>query len=120
MSSQVVKKPEFVLLEPFINSNLSSNHSIFNFFRPEIYLLDNPTSSLDTKVTAGVFNAITQHPKLMNKTFIITSNDYKLLEYCDRVIYLSDGRIQFNGTPEDYSATGIDSNLKKYLEEKKN
>jgi ABC-type multidrug transport system ATPase subunit len=74
---------------------------------------------LDTKVTAQVFECITNHPDLKEKTFIVSSNDYKLLEYSHRVIYMKEGRILFNGSPEEYKNLSFDFNYAKYLANKK-
>lgn len=69
-------------------------------------------------MTAAVFENIIENTLLKDKTFIITANNYKVLEYADRVIFLERGSITFNGTVQQFKNSNIDPNLRVYLDGK--
>ena len=48
---------------------------------------------------------IKNHEYWSKKTYLIVSNNLKTLNYCDKVIYMHKGRIQFFGTPEKFKKT---------------
>lgn len=62
-----------------------------------------------------MFGQITNNPVLKDKTFIITANNYKVLDYADRVVFMEHGRILFNGSVEEFKKSKIDPNLAIYL-----
>ena len=63
-------------------------------------MLDDPTSSLDNKVTVEIMKAINKDP-WKEKTFILSTNNTKLLEFVDRVIYIENGSIRYFGSFEE-------------------
>lgn len=64
---------------------------------PDILVMDEPTASLDSKARRKVINLL----KGFEHTRIITSHDLDMiLEVCSRVILVSKGRIQADGTAE--------------------
>ena len=69
---------------------------------PEIYLLDEPSSNLD--MTA--IGELREHLKLIKsqgKTVVVAEHRlYYLLDAADRVLYLEDGRIAGDWTPEQF------------------
>ena len=69
---------------------------------PEIYLLDEPSSNLD--MTA--IGELREHLKLIKsqgKTVVVAEHRlYYLLDAADRIIYLEDGRIAGDWTPEQF------------------
>lgn len=78
---------------------------IFNLilFSPDIFILDDPTSSLDNTVSHQVMKSIKEDWD--EKTFIITTNNFGLLSYFDRVIMIDNGKIIHFGTPEEIKKT---------------
>lgn len=69
---------------------------------PEIYLLDEPSSNLD--MTA--IGELREHLKLIKsqgKTVVVAEHRlYYLMDAADRIIYLEDGRIAGDWTPEQF------------------
>lgn len=63
-----------------------------------ILLMDDPFSNLDNATARGILNNLI--PELEDRTWILVSHDVQLLTRCDRVIVLSEGRIQQKGDPE--------------------
>ncbi len=65
---------------------------------PEVILMDEPTSALDPYNRRIVINTIRE----LKQTKIITSHDLDMiLDTCDRVILLSDGRIAADGPADE-------------------
>ena len=91
----------------------------FLIFSPDLFILDDPTSSLDNKVTADIMRAITEKP-WDERTFVLSTNNTKLLDFVDRVIFMDRGQISFNGTPEEFrNNPSFQSYLKDSAEENK-
>jgi len=69
---------------------------------PEVLFLDEPTASLDPDIAAKVRHVLLRLQKERNLTMIYTShNMYEIEAMCDRVLFLSRGRIVVEGTPEE-------------------
>ena len=60
-------------------------------------LLDDPTSSLDNKVTSNIINRICRHPRWSQKTYIISTRKISVLKKMDKVIFMEDGKVSFFG-----------------------
>ena len=60
---------------------------------PSILILDEPTSALDIDTENIFLNTIY---KLKNKTIIIVSHRESVLNKCDKVLNLNDGKISEN------------------------
>ena len=69
---------------------------------PEIYLLDEPSSNLDM----AAISELREHLKFIKaqgKTIIIAEHRlYYLMDVADRIIYMEDGRIAGDHTPEQF------------------
>jgi ABC-type multidrug transport system ATPase subunit len=70
-------------------------------YSPDIFILDDPTSSLDNKVTVDIMKVITKKP-WNEKTFVLSTNNTKLLEFVDRILLIEKGRIKFDGNFNDF------------------
>ena len=69
--------------------------------KPEIMLFDEPTSALDPEFTSEVLRTIKELAE-ENMTMIIVTHEMAFArEVADRVIFMADGKIQEEGTPED-------------------
>jgi ABC-2 type transport system ATP-binding protein len=68
--------------------------------RPELLLLDEPTASLDPAAAQTVRQQIRELARKENCGILWTShNMYEVEEVCDRVLFLSHGRILLEGDP---------------------
>jgi len=89
---------------------------------PEVILLDEPTSALDPQMVDEVLNVIRDLAK-MGITLIIVTHEMRFAkEISDRIIFLKEGMLREEGTP-DKIFTAPDSEemqifLKKYLEDR--
>jgi ABC-2 type transport system ATP-binding protein len=65
--------------------------------RPDIYLLDEPTTGLDAESSELLLKHLKEQTQL-GKTVIISSHDIQLLEFfCDKILFLRDGKMEFYG-----------------------
>lgn len=58
---------------------------------PEILLADEPTASLDSERGRAVVEMLSQEVKERNKAAIMVTHDTRMLDLCDRVVYMEDG-----------------------------
>lgn len=62
---------------------------------PDIIVADEPTGSLDSKTARDIMKIFLDLNK-KGKTIIIVTHDEQISSYCNRVIYIEDGRIDLN------------------------
>lgn len=83
------------------------------FFEPQkLILLDDPFSAVDI----GTEQKLIQNIKSLGKnghSFLVTTQRYSFLEHCDRVVYLEDGHILFDGKLSAFTAI---EKYRKFLE----
>lgn len=60
---------------------------------PDIILADEPTASLDSERGRKVVEMISTEVKSRNKAAIMVTHDERMLDVCDRVLYIEDGEI---------------------------
>jgi ABC-2 type transport system ATP-binding protein len=69
---------------------------------PEILFLDEPTASLDPDIAEKVRSALKGVQREKGVTIVYTSHNMREIELiCDRVIFLSHGRVVAQGTPRE-------------------
>lgn len=69
--------------------------------RPRLLLLDEPTASIDPATARRIRNHIAEVAEKTGAGVLWTShNMYEVAEVCDRVLFLSHGRILLSGEPE--------------------
>lgn len=66
---------------------------------PEILVLDDALSAVDTATEARIFDALLQ--KLPETTIILISHRISTVKNCDRIFVLQEGRIAENGTHDE-------------------
>jgi ABC-2 type transport system ATP-binding protein len=70
--------------------------------RPELLLLDEPTASLDPNITDKVRKLLRQIQEEQEMAMIYTSHNMRdIEEVCDRVLFIHNGRLIAEGTPQD-------------------
>ncbi len=62
--------------------------------RPAIVLADEPTGALDTHIARAVVQLMRQFNRERGQTFILVTHDPLVAEQTDRIVRLSDGRIE--------------------------
>jgi len=68
---------------------------------PEIFLLDEPTASLDWQAQREILGLVKKIHELKKLTTLIVTHDLKKAsEYCDRVVLMKEGRIWREGNPK--------------------
>ena len=73
----------------------------------KIIILDEPTNGLDQTIAKQIYELLNNLKKEDNITILMVSHDIeRALKYADNVIELKDGRITFNGNPEEYKKGG--------------
>ncbi len=73
--------------------------------RPRLLVLDEPTASLDPDVARRVRQGLLELSRTDGSALLVTSHDMSEVErLCDRVVFLSRGRVVANGSPADVSA----------------
>ncbi|MFJ7939428.1 ABC transporter ATP-binding protein [Peribacillus sp. NPDC096622] len=60
---------------------------------PEIILADEPTASLDSKRGRDVVEMLANEVKSRNKAAIMVTHDERMLDLCDRVVNITDGKV---------------------------
>jgi putative ABC transport system ATP-binding protein len=60
---------------------------------PQIILADEPTGNLDSHSSKEIMNMLTDLHKEQNITLIMISHDPNIAHYCQRILYIQDGRI---------------------------
>ena len=75
------------------------------FSNPKILLLDEPLAAMGVKEGSLILDLITQLKEQGNVSIIIIAHNYgQVLEVCDRVNLIQDGRITFDKRSDETSA----------------
>jgi putative ABC transport system ATP-binding protein len=67
--------------------------------RPAIILADEPTGALDTHIARAIIQMMRQFNRDRRQTFILVTHDPLVAEQTDRIIRLSDGRVESDTRP---------------------
>lgn len=60
---------------------------------PEIILADEPTASLDSDRGRDVVQMLADEVKLRDKAAVMVTHDQRMLDLCDRIVYIEDGKL---------------------------
>lgn len=83
--------------------------------KPDIIILDEPTSQLDPAGSEEIFKAIDKIKNLGITVIIVEQKMEKLADYCDKIILMHDGKVIDYDTPEkifsrdDLSSLGVEA-----------
>ncbi|AXI84343.1 amino acid ABC transporter ATP-binding protein [Xylella taiwanensis] len=82
---------------------------------PEVVIFDEPTSALDPLMTREVGSLIRQIQS-RHVTILCVTHDVRLAQMlCDRVIYLSRGRVCAEGSPDELSTYGASDEIRSFF-----
>lgn len=84
---------------------------------PQLILLDEPTSSLDPELVLGILDILKNLANEHKRTMIIVTHEMSFAkEIADRIIFMDDGRIIEEGTPEEIFSNPQNERTKRFLE----
>ena len=84
---------------------------------PKLILLDEPTSSLDPELVLGILDILRNLANEHKRTMIIVTHEMSFAkEIADRIIFMDDGRIIEEGTPEEIFSNPQNERTKRFLE----
>ncbi|WP_086775433.1 amino acid ABC transporter ATP-binding protein [Vibrio coralliirubri] len=83
--------------------------------QPELLLFDEPTSALDPEWVGEVLNLMKKLANQHQTMLVVTHEMQFAREVADRVIFMADGHIVEQGSPQDIFGNPQDSKLKKFL-----
>ncbi|GBG95743.1 amino acid ABC transporter ATP-binding protein [Ligilactobacillus salitolerans] len=69
---------------------------------PEYILLDEPTSALDPELEAEVLKVLADLAREKQSLVIVTHNLFFARQIADKIVFVEDGRIIFDGEPERF------------------
>ncbi len=73
--------------------------------RPDILVLDEPTSELDPQATAEVFEVVKRLSAGTDTSLIMIDHEPEIIaEWADRLLVLSEGRVAYDGPPQAFFA----------------
>ena len=71
---------------------------------PEVVLADEPVASLDPKISREILSLIRDAARERNATVLCSLHQVDLArEFGDRIVGMRDGKIVFDGTPEEFT-----------------
>ena len=82
---------------------------------PKVMLFDEPTSALDPEMVGEVLDLMKQLANEGMTMVIVTHEMGFAREVADRVLFVDEGKIKEEGTPDDVFANPQDSRLKEFL-----
>ncbi|EDP57467.1 amino acid ABC transporter ATP-binding protein [Vibrio sp. AND4] len=83
--------------------------------QPELLLFDEPTSALDPELVGEVLSLMKDLAK-QNQTMLVVTHEMQFAkEVADRVIFMAEGNIIEQGSPQDIFDNPQDPRLKKFL-----
>lgn len=88
--------------------------------QPQVMLFDEPTSALDPELTGEVL-AVMKQLATEGKTMIVVTHEMRFArEVADRVIFMSEGKIQEEGVPEEFFADPKTERARRFLRQIEN
>ena len=89
------------------------NAALAFLFSPELLILDEPTAALDPRASAALKDKI-RRDRDQGRTFVLTSHVLsELEELADRVVFLLEGRVVYQGSTADLLASAGATSLER-------
>lgn len=82
--------------------------------KPKAMLFDEPTSALDPELEAEVIRVMVDLARERRSLVVVTHNIGFARRVADRIVFLADGGIGFDGAPEDFFASDSER-IRRYL-----
>lgn len=82
---------------------------------PDVILFDEPTSALDPEMVGEVLELMKQLAQEGMTMVVVTHEMGFAREVADRVMFVDEGRVKEQGTPEEFFANPKDERLKEFL-----
>lgn len=82
---------------------------------PEVMLFDEPTSALDPEMVGEVLQVMRELANEGMTMVVVTHEMGFAREVADRVMFVDEGRVKEQGTPEEFFANPKDERLKEFL-----
>ena len=83
---------------------------------PKIILFDEPTSALDPEMIGEVTDLMKRIGEL-GITMIIVSHELNFIKrFCNKIVYMEEGKVVETGTPEEIFSNPKDDTLKNFIE----
>ena len=82
---------------------------------PDVMLFDEPTSALDPEMVGEVLELMKQLAHEGMTMVVVTHEMGFAREVADRVLFVDEGRVKEQGTPEEFFANPKDERLKEFL-----
>jgi len=77
---------------------------------PEVVLADEPVASLDPKISREILSLIRDAARERNATVLCSLHQVDLArEFGDRIVGMRDGKIVFDGTPEEFTDARVEA-----------
>lgn len=84
---------------------------------PKLILLDEPTSSLDPELVRGILEILKTLAEEHKRTMIIVTHEMRFArDIADRIVFIDDGRIIEEGSPEDIFTNPKNERTERFLE----
>lgn len=81
---------------------------------PDYLLFDEPTSALDPELEAEVIKVLVELAEEKRSLVVVTHNIQFAKKVADRVIFLDDGRLGFDGAPDEFFSSD-NERIRRYL-----
>ncbi|WP_249494139.1 amino acid ABC transporter ATP-binding protein [Kocuria rhizophila] len=81
---------------------------------PDYLLFDEPTSALDPELEAEVIKVMVELARERRSLVVVTHNIGFARRVADRIVFLADGGVGFDGAPKDFFASG-NERIRRYL-----
>ena len=86
-------------------------------FKPELLLLDEPTSNIDNATTADIEDLLRHEKSRGGVTMVIVSHDLsQIRRLCDDVIFMNKGNIVESGSADDILKTPREADTRTFVE----
>jgi len=82
---------------------------------PEVMLFDEPTSALDPEMVGEVLNVMTDLAKEKTTMIVVTHEMGFAREVADRILFMADGKLLEEATPDEFFNNPKNDRLKEFL-----